>query len=55
MALVSRYLGAIAATSGLGVILEQALSTDGLHDVGLLVSAVAVVLFGLGLLAVRRR
>ncbi|RIQ31199.1 MFS transporter [Jiangella rhizosphaerae] len=49
-----RYLGAIAATSVLGVILEQDLSTDGLHDVGLLVTAVAVVLFGLGLFAVRR-
>lgn len=50
-----RYLGAIAATSVLGVILEQNLSTDGLHDVGLLITGVAVVLFGLSLLAVRRR
>lgn len=50
-----RYLGAIAATSVLGVILEQNLSTDGMHDVGLLVTGVAVVLFGLGLLAARRR
>nr|WP_281386562.1 MFS transporter [Jiangella mangrovi] len=50
-----RYLGAIAATSVLGVILEQNLSTDGLHDVGLLMTSVAVVLFVLGLLAVRRR
>lgn len=50
-----RYLGAIAATSVLGVILEQNLSTGGMHEVGLLMTAVAVVLFGLGLLAVRRR
>ncbi|SDT67770.1 MFS transporter [Jiangella sp. DSM 45060] len=50
-----RYLGAIAATSVLGVILEQNLSTGGLHDVGLLITGVAVVLFVLGLLAARRR
>jgi MFS family permease len=50
-----RYLGAIAATSVLGVILEQNLSTEGLHDVGLLMTGVAVVLFVLGLLTVRRR
>ncbi|WP_116947730.1 MFS transporter [Jiangella endophytica] len=50
-----RYLGAIAATSVLGVILEQNLSTGGLHDVGLLITGVAVVLFALGLLAARRR
>lgn len=50
-----RYLGAIAATSVLGVVLEQNLSTEGLHDVGLLMTGVAVVLFVLGLVAVRRR
>ncbi|TDC56654.1 MFS transporter [Jiangella ureilytica] len=50
-----RYIGAIAATSVLGVVLEQNLSTEGLHDVGLLMTGVAVVLFVLGLLAVRRR
>lgn len=50
-----RYLGAIAATSVLGVILEQDLSTDGLHDVGLLMTGVAVVLFVLGLFGARRR
>lgn len=50
-----RYLGAIAATSVLGVILEQNMSTAGLHDVGLLITGVAVVLFLLGLLAIRRR
>lgn len=50
-----RYLGAIAATSVLGVILEQNLSTDGMHEIGLLMTGVAVVLLVLGLVAVRRR
>jgi MFS family permease len=39
-----RYLGAIMASSLLGIVLERDLSTDGLHQVGLVITGVAIVL-----------
>jgi MFS family permease len=39
-----RYLGAIMASSLLGIVLERDLSTAGLHQVGLVITGVAVVL-----------
>jgi MFS family permease len=49
-----RYLGAISATSVLGVVFEHDLSTAGLHRVGLIMTGVAVALVALAFL-VRRR
>lgn len=51
----ARYLGAISATSVLGVILEQDLSTRGMHHVGYLMTGVAAVLLILTLASYRRR
>lgn len=39
-----RYLGAIMASSLLGILLERDLSTEGLHQVGFVITGVAVVL-----------
>jgi MFS family permease len=44
-----RYLGAILASSLLGIVLERNLSTTGLHQVGLVISIAAVVLVALAL------
>lgn len=44
-----RYLGAISATSVLGVVLERDLSSHGLHVVGLVMSVVAVMVLALAL------
>lgn len=49
-----RYLGAISATSVLGVLLERDLSTDGLHRVGYVMTAVAAVLLVLAVFLLRR-
>ncbi len=45
-----RYLGAISATSVLGLLFEHDLSSRGLHRVGLIMTCVSVVLLGLALL-----
>nr|WP_281353697.1 MFS transporter [Phytoactinopolyspora mesophila] len=50
-----RYLGAITATSLLGVILERDLSTRGMHQVGYVMTGVAALLMVLTVLAARRR
>lgn len=50
-----RYLGAISATSVLGVLLEHDLSTDGLHRVGYVMTGVAAVLLILALFLLLRR
>ena len=42
-----RYLGAISATSVLGLVFERDLSSRGLHHVGLIMTGVAVVLLAL--------
>lgn len=49
-----RYLGAISATSVLGVILERDLSTRGMHDVGWVMTGGAAVLLALTIAAARR-
>ncbi len=50
-----RYLGAISATSVLGVVLEQDLSTRGMHHVGYVMTTVAAVLLFLTILSMSRR
>lgn len=45
-----RYLGAILASSVLGVLLEQNLSSQGLHQVGVVIAVVAAVLILLAIL-----
>lgn len=49
-----RYLGAISATSVLGVLLERDLSTAGMHRVGYVMTGVALVLLCLAVLLARR-
>ncbi|NEE03003.1 MFS transporter [Phytoactinopolyspora halotolerans] len=49
-----RYLGAISATSVLGVVLEQDLSTRGMHHVGYVMTSVAATLLLLTLVSMRR-
>jgi predicted MFS family arabinose efflux permease len=48
-----RYLGAIGATTVLAVVFETNLSSDGLHDVGVVMIVIAVAMLGLAL-SVRR-
>jgi MFS family permease len=50
-----RYLGAISATSVLGVILERDLSTRGMHNVGYVMTGMAAALLVLTVVAARRR
>ncbi|HZC26810.1 MAG TPA: MFS transporter, partial [Actinopolymorphaceae bacterium] len=50
-----RYLGAISATSVLGVVLERDLSSHGLHIVGLVMSVMAMVVLALALARHTRR
>ena len=49
-----RYLGAISATATIGVLFDRDLSSSGLHELGLVMSAAAVLVLALALL-VRRR
>ncbi|GAB2592426.1 MFS transporter [Microlunatus antarcticus] len=49
----SRYLGAIAATATIGVLLDRDLSSDGLHALGLVMTGGAVLVLALALLARR--
>lgn len=45
-----RYLGAIMSTTVLGVVFERELSSEGLHRVGLVMTAAAVVVLALALI-----
>lgn len=44
-----RYLGAMMSTSVLGVVFEQNLSTQGLHQVGWIITGLAAALLGLAI------